>query len=48
MHIQDDSVVRGPKILSINAFKCAWMWKETIFGIDYKQVLFFIVPGMCI
>jgi len=32
----------------INAFKCAWMWKETSFSIDYEQVLFRIVPGMCI
>ena len=31
-----------------NAFKCAWMWKETSFSIDYEQVLFCIVPGMCI
>ena len=29
-------------------FKCAWMWKETSFSIDYEQVLFWIVPGMCI
>jgi len=29
-----------------NAFKCAWMWKETSFSIDYEQVLFRIVPGM--
>jgi len=32
----------------INAFKCNWMWKETSFSIDYEQVLFCIVPGMCI
>jgi len=31
-----------------NAFKCAWMWKETGFSIDYEQVLFCIVPVMCI
>jgi len=31
-----------------NAFKCAWMWKETSFSIDCDQVLFCIVPGMCI
>ena len=31
-----------------NAFKCAWMWKETSFSIDYEQVLFCVVPGMCI
>ena len=31
-----------------NAFKCAWMWKEISFSIDYEQVLFFIFPGMCI
>ena len=31
-----------------NAFKCAWMWKETSFSIDYEQVLFCIEPGMCI
>ena len=31
-----------------NAFKCVWMWKETSFSIDYEQVLFSIVPGMCI
>jgi len=31
-----------------NAFQCAWMWKETCFSIDYEQVLFCIVPGMCI
>jgi len=31
-----------------NAFKCAWMWKETSFSIDYEQVLFSIFPGMCI
>ena len=31
-----------------NAFKCAWMWKETSFSIDYEQVLFCIVPSMCI
>ena len=31
-----------------NAFKCAWMWKETSFSIDYEQVLFSIVPGICI
>jgi hypothetical protein len=31
-----------------NAFKCACMWKETIFSIDYEQVLFCIVPGRCI
>ena len=31
-----------------NAFKCALMWKETSFRIDYEQVLFCIVPGMCI
>jgi len=31
-----------------NAFKCAWMWKETSFSTDYEQVLFCIVPGMCI
>ena len=31
-----------------NAFKCAWMWKETSFSIDYEQVLFCIFPGMCI
>ena len=30
------------------AFKCAWMWKETSFSIDYEQILFCIVPGMCI
>jgi len=30
------------------AFKCSWMWKETSFSIDYEQVLFCIVPGMCI
>jgi len=31
-----------------NAFKCAWMWKETSFSVDYERVLFCIVPGMCI
>jgi hypothetical protein len=31
-----------------NAFQCAWMWKETSFSIDYEQVLFCIVPSMCI
>jgi hypothetical protein len=31
-----------------NVFKCAWMWKETIFSTDYEQVLFCIVPDMCI
>ena len=31
-----------------NAFKCAWMWKEISLSIDYEQVLFCIVPGMCI
>ena len=31
-----------------NSFECAWMWKETSFSIDYEQVLFCIVPGMCI
>ena len=31
-----------------NAFKCAWMWKETSFSIDCEQVLFCILPGMCI
>jgi len=31
-----------------NAFKCAWMWKETSFSVDYEQVLFCIVPGKCI
>ena len=31
-----------------NAFKGAWMWKETSFSFDYEQVLFCIVPGMCI
>ena len=31
-----------------NAFQCTWMWKETSFSIDYEQVLFCIVPGMCI
>ena len=31
-----------------NTFQCAWMWKETIFSIDYDQVLFFIVPGICV
>ena len=31
-----------------NAFKSAYMWKETIFSIDYEQVLFCIVPGICI
>jgi hypothetical protein len=31
-----------------NAFKCAWMCKETIFSISYEQVLVCIVPGMCI
>ena len=31
-----------------NAFKCAWMWKEISFSIDYEQDLFCIVPGMCI
>ena len=25
-----------------------WMWKETSFSIDYEQVLFCIVAGMCI
>jgi len=30
-----------------NAFKCAWMWNETSFSIDYNQVLFSIVAGMC-
>jgi len=32
----------------INAFKCAWMWKETSFSIDNEQILFCIVPSMCI
>ena len=52
--IQGDSLVRGPKQIWEkysrvwrNAFKCVWMWKETSFSIDYKQVLFCIVPGMC-
>jgi len=31
-----------------NAFKCAWMWKETSFNFDYEQALFCIVPSMCI
>ena len=31
-----------------NAFKCAWMWKETSFSIDYENALFCIVPGRCI
>ena len=31
-----------------NAFKCGWVWKETSFSIDYGQVLFCLVPGMCI
>jgi len=31
-----------------NTFQCAWMWKETSFSIDYEQVLFCVVPGMCI
>ena len=31
-----------------NAFKCAWLWKETSFSIDNEQVLFCIVPGICI
>ena len=31
-----------------NIFKWAWMWKETSFSIYYEQVLFFIVPGICI
>ena len=31
-----------------NAFKCAWIWKETSFNIDFEQVLFCIIPGMCI
>jgi len=31
-----------------NTFLCAWMWKETSFSIDYEQVLFCIVHGMCI
>ena len=31
-----------------HAFKCAWMCKETSFSIDYEQVLFCIIPGMCI
>ena len=31
-----------------NAFQCAWMWKEASFSIDNEQVLFCIVPGMCI
>jgi len=31
-----------------NAFKFAWMWKETSFNINYEQVLFCIVPGMCL
>ena len=25
-----------------NVFQCVWMWKETIFSIDYEQVLFCI------
>jgi len=48
--IQGDSVARGPKQIwekysriCRNAFKCAWMWKETSFNIDYEQVLFCIV-----
>ena len=31
-----------------NAFECAWMRKETSFSIDCEQVLFCIVPSMCI
>ena len=53
--IQGDSLAIGPKQIWEkysriwrNAFKCAWMSKETIFSIDYEQVLFCIFPGMCI
>jgi len=31
-----------------NTFKCAWMWKETSFSIEYEQVLFCIILVMCI
>ena len=54
-YIQGDSLARGTKQIWEkysriwrNVFKCAWMWKETSFSIDYEQVLFCIVPGMCI
>ena len=55
IYIQGDSLARGPKQIWEkysriwrNAFKCAWMWKQTSFSIDYEQVLFCIVPGMYI
>ena len=51
--IQGDYLARGPKQIwekysRIWRNACAWMWKETSFSIDYEQVLFCIVPGMCI
>jgi len=40
--VQGDSLARDPKQMWEkysriwrNAFKCAWMWKETNFSIDY-------------
>ena len=44
--IQGDSLARGSKILSIKLCYC--YWNATIISIDYEQVLFCIVPGMCI
>ena len=45
--IQGDSLAKGPKQIWEkysriwrNSFKCAWMWEETSFSIDYEQVLF--------
>jgi hypothetical protein len=55
VHVNMTMYIKYRVILSLetpnywrNAFKCAWMWKETIFNIDYGQVLFSIVPDMCI
>jgi hypothetical protein len=49
--IQGDSLARGPKQIWEkysriwrNAFKCAWMWKETSFSVDYEQVIFASFP----
>ena len=46
INIQGDSLARGTKLLSIKIMLL--ILKETIFSINYQQVLFCIVPGMCI
>jgi hypothetical protein len=42
-YIQGDSLARGRKYWR-NAFKCTWIWKQTIISIDYQHVQFCTVP----